>query len=131
MNSRFPRSASRGSALLDWGVAADGTTARFGLIDAASVPMGLTISTELPDPAHHDATARCGRGAAAALRRRQPARRLSLSNWRLKASPDGARPILTLSTEDGSAMFFVLPPERLDEIAAAATGGTPAPLRPN
>lgn len=126
----------RGSALRDCGVEPGGARIRLGLFDAAGVPTDVTLPAEclaqlvmtLPNLA----------AEALRLRFRDDTLRLvyPLAEWRLEAAQTGARQagdqlILTLSTADGFAIAFALPPERLSEMAHAARTGTPSPLLPN
>lgn len=112
----------RGEALLDCGVTADGATVRFGLLDEDGTPTHLTI----PADCLTQLLMTLPRLASESLRRRHRDGSLRivypLGAWRLEATPDGARQILTLGTEDGFAVSFVVPPGWLGAMAEAAEG---------
>ncbi|WP_376093989.1 hypothetical protein ACE7GA_00245 [Roseomonas sp. CCTCC AB2023176] len=118
----------RGEALLDCGVAPDGSLVRLGLRDEAGVPTHLT----LPADCLAQLLMTLPRLASEALRRRHRDASLRvvypLGGWRVEATPDGARRILTLSTEDGFAGSFVVPFGWLGEIAEAAECRPDLPL---
>ena len=119
----------RGSALRDCGVEADGLRIRLGLLDAAGIPTDVTLPAECLAQLVMTLPAL----AAEALRRRYRDTSLRLvyplGDWRLEATPDGAGLILTLSTKDGFAVSFVLPPGRLHDMVDAAANGMPQPMR--
>ena len=118
----------RGSALRDCSVEPDGTRIRLGLFDAAGVPTDVTRPSECLT----QLVMTLPQLAAEALRRRfrDDTLRLvyPLGDWRLESTPDGSGLILTLGTADGFSVSFVLPPERLGEMAEAAATGVPQPL---
>lgn len=117
-------------ALLDCGVAADGSLVRLGLLDAEGVPTHLT----LPADCLAQLLMTLPRLASEALRRRHRDASLRLvyplGTWRVEATPDGVQRILTLSTDDGFAVSFVVPQGWIGEMAEAAEGRPDLP-RPN
>ena len=121
----------RGSALRDCGVEPDGSRVRLGLLDAAGIPTDVTLPAECLAQLVMTLPAL----AAEALRRRYRDTTLRLvyplGDWRLETTPDGAGLILTLSTEDGFAVSFGLPPRRLHDMVDAAASGMPQPMRPH
>jgi hypothetical protein len=108
-----------GITLTTFEVASDGSMVSINVTDASSRPGALVLPSEclqvmimsLPEMMQQ------------ALRRRyrDPSLRLvyPMADWRVEASTEPGKVILTLATRDGFAVSFVLAAQQLERIAAA------------
>jgi hypothetical protein len=111
-----------GKMLTTFEVASDGSTISINVTDQNSRPGSLVLPAEclrqmmmtLPEMAQQ----------ALERRYRDPSLRITypVSSWRLEASTDSSKLILTLSTDDGFSVSFAVVGDQLAAMAQSAHG---------